>query len=204
MGHRILRKLCGFVRNVFKSMNNAWRSVPYGTNNKLKLYQSCVVSKTLYVSECWSMTRTDLTKRHSFHITSCLRIIHRIFWPGKIFNEGLLRRRLIDWLKNLYSPSPPSKKIWMLSSWDDDGDGKVILCGENHRQSPEWHFCGRPTNREREEDREQHGEEQLRARLMPCSILKVHWRCRLKHHRVKWLMMSDFVPCINQAVGRSC
>ena len=27
---------------------------------------------------------------------------------------------------------------------------------------------------EKEEDREQHGEEQLRARLMPCSILKVH------------------------------
>ena len=37
----------GKARNVFKNMNNVWRSAQYGTNIKLKLYQSCVGSTTL-------------------------------------------------------------------------------------------------------------------------------------------------------------
>ena len=39
----------GKARNVFREMNNVWRSTQYSTNTKLKLYQSCVLSKLLYV-----------------------------------------------------------------------------------------------------------------------------------------------------------
>ena len=39
-----------------------------------------------------------------------------------------------------------------------------MFCGENHRQSPEQHFTGSLAEREREEDRKEHGEEQLSVR----------------------------------------
>ena len=78
--------------NVFKSMNNIWRSTQYGTNTKLKLYQNCVVSTILFGSECWRMRQTDLIKLCSFHIICLLRIL-RIFWLKKISNENLVRRR---------------------------------------------------------------------------------------------------------------
>ena len=48
----------------------------------------------------------------------------------------------------------------MLSSQDDDQDGYDMFCGVNHRQSPEQYFTGRQTEKEVEEDQEQHGEEQ--------------------------------------------
>ena len=76
----------GKARNVFKSMDNVWRSAQYTTGTKLRLYQSCVTSTLLYGSECWRMTDTDLGKLCSFH-TTCLRKILRIFWPQKIRNE---------------------------------------------------------------------------------------------------------------------
>ena len=43
-------------------------------------------------------------------------------------------------------------------------NGLDMLCAENHRQSPGRHFIGPQTERGRGENREQHGEEQLRAR----------------------------------------
>ena len=46
----------GKARNVFKEMNNVWRSTQYSTKTKLKLYQSCVVSMLLYGAECRRMT----------------------------------------------------------------------------------------------------------------------------------------------------
>lgn len=41
----------GKARSVFREMNNIWRSAQYSNNTKLKLYQICVVSTLLYVSE---------------------------------------------------------------------------------------------------------------------------------------------------------
>ena len=60
------------ARNVFKSMNNVRRSLQYGPNTKLKLYQGCVVSTILYGYQCWRMTLTKLIKLRSFHSTCLL------------------------------------------------------------------------------------------------------------------------------------
>ena len=90
----------GKARNVFRSMSNIWRSALYGTNTKLKLYQSCVVSTLLYGSESWRMTEADLTKLCSFH-TTCLRRILRILWPEKISNGDLLRRCGLEDMGNI-------------------------------------------------------------------------------------------------------
>ena len=84
-----IRNRLGKARNVFKSMINVWRSAQYGTNTKLKLYQSYVVSTILKKSECWKMTQTVLTKLCSFH-TSYLHRILRIFSPEMIFNKDPL------------------------------------------------------------------------------------------------------------------
>jgi hypothetical protein len=79
------------ARNIFRSLNNVWKSSQYSKQTKLKLYQSCVLSTLLYGSECWRMTENDLTKLSVFH-TKSLRRILRIFWPNKISNEDLLRQ----------------------------------------------------------------------------------------------------------------
>jgi hypothetical protein len=79
------------VRNIFRSLNNVWKSSQYSKQTKLKLYQSCVLSTLLYGSECWRMTENDLTKLSVFH-TKSLRRILRFFWSNKISNEDLLRQ----------------------------------------------------------------------------------------------------------------
>ena len=75
------------VRNIFRSLNNVWKSSQYSKQTKLKLYQSCVLSTLLYGSECWRMTENDLTKLSVCHTKS----LRRIFLPNKISNEDLLR-----------------------------------------------------------------------------------------------------------------
>ena len=75
------------VRNIFKSLNNVWKSSQYSKQTKFKLYQSCILSTLLYGSECWRMTEKDLTKLSVCH-TKSLRII---FLPNKISNEDLLK-----------------------------------------------------------------------------------------------------------------
>ena len=76
------------ARNALRMLNNIWRSQQYSTKTKLKLYQSCVLSTLLYGSECWRMTKNDLSKLSVFH-TKSLRRICRIFWPNTISNEAL-------------------------------------------------------------------------------------------------------------------
>ena len=89
-GNDIMNRL-NKARNIFRSLNNVWKSSQYSKQTKLKLYQSCVLSTLLYGSECWRMTENDLTKLSVFH-TKSLRRILRIFWPNKISNEDLLRQ----------------------------------------------------------------------------------------------------------------
>ena len=70
-------------RNAFMSLRSVWRSGTYSTKTNLRIYQSCVLSTILYSSECWRMTKEDLSKLAPFH-TANLRKILRIFWPQKI------------------------------------------------------------------------------------------------------------------------
>ena len=83
------------ARNIFRTMNNIWKSQQYSKHTKLRLYQSCVLSTLLYGSECWRMTENDLRKLSTVH-TRNLRYILRIFWPRKISNEDLLKQYNIE------------------------------------------------------------------------------------------------------------
>ena len=77
--------------NIYRSLNEVWRSSQYTIKTKLKLYQSCVLSTLLYGSECWRITEHVLAKLSSFHTTR-LRKLQRIFWPKTISNHGHLAR----------------------------------------------------------------------------------------------------------------
>ena len=79
------------ARNIFRMLNNVWRSTDYSAKTKLKLYQSCVLSTLLYGSECWSMTEKDLNSLCVFHNKN-LRRIMRIFWPLTVTNAELYKQ----------------------------------------------------------------------------------------------------------------
>ena len=88
-GNDIMNRL-NKARNVFRTLNNVWKSSQYSKPTKIKLYQSCVLSTLLYGSECWRMTENDSNSQY-FH-TKSLRRILPIFWPNTISNEDLLRQ----------------------------------------------------------------------------------------------------------------
>ena len=67
-----------------------WRSSKYKTKTKIKIYNSCVKSVLMYGAENWRVTQKDNHQIAVFH-TTCLRKIHRIFWPQKITNAELYR-----------------------------------------------------------------------------------------------------------------
>jgi hypothetical protein len=83
------------ARNIFRTMNNIWKSQQYSKHTKLRLYQSCVLSTLLYGSECLRMTENDLRKLSTVH-TRNLRYILRILWPRNISNEDLLKQCNIE------------------------------------------------------------------------------------------------------------
>jgi len=53
-------------RNIFRTLNNVWKSSQYSKPTKIKLYQSCVLSTLLYGSDCWRMTENDSNKLSVF------------------------------------------------------------------------------------------------------------------------------------------
>ena len=77
--------------NAFRSLNAVLRSSKYSIKTKLKLYQSCVLLTLLYGSEWWRMTKHDLAKLSSFHMT-IPRKIQCIFWWRTISKCDLLAR----------------------------------------------------------------------------------------------------------------
>ena len=78
------------ARAAFHRLQPIWKSRNFSINTKLKLYNSNIKSVLLYGSECWRIIQSDIQKVEAFH-NSCLRKIHRIFWPNKITNINLLR-----------------------------------------------------------------------------------------------------------------
>ena len=140
------------ARNIFRSLNNVWKSSQYSKQTKLKLYQSCILSTLLYGSECWRMTENELTKLSVFHSKSIRRIL-RIFWPNKISNEDLLRqckqedmatillRRRWKWIGHVirkdrnsiirtalhWTPEGKCKRDRPKNTWTDRNGGPLLL-----------------------------------------------------------------------------
>ena len=117
--HNDIKNRLNKARNVFRMLNNVWRSQQYSTKTKLKLYQSCVLSTLLYGSECWRMTVSDIKQLSVFH-TKNLRRILGIFWPNTISNQDVLAqcqqesmdtiimRRRWNWIGHILRREPDS------------------------------------------------------------------------------------------------
>ena len=75
----------------FAMLKNIWTSKQVGTNTKLRIFNSNVLSGLLYGAECWKLTTRIAHKIHTFQ-NRCLRKILRIFWPRRISNEELHQR----------------------------------------------------------------------------------------------------------------
>ena len=68
----------------FAMLKNTWKSKQVGTNTKLRIFTSNVLSVLLYSTECWKLTTRIVHKIHTFQ-NKCLRKILRIFWPRRIY-----------------------------------------------------------------------------------------------------------------------
>ena len=101
---------------------------------KLKIHKSCALSTLLYGSECWRITRYDITRLSTFH-TKCLRRMLRIFWPNTISNrelfacthqedmETVIMRRRFRWLGHDLRKEPDSITRTALH-WTPEGKRK--------------------------------------------------------------------------------
>ncbi|XP_048759391.2 uncharacterized protein LOC125668988 [Ostrea edulis] len=108
------------ARTAFHRLQPIWKSQNFSINTKLKLFNSNVKSVLLYGSECWRIIQSDIQRIEAFH-NSCLRKIHRIYWPNKITNKNLfniskcssistqIKQRRFRWLGHLLRM--PSEKI---------------------------------------------------------------------------------------------
>ena len=74
------------ARNIFRTLNNVWKSSQYSKPTKIKLPEL----RTIYFAMD-QMLKTTQSNCQLFH-TKSLRRILRIFWPNKISNEDLLRQ----------------------------------------------------------------------------------------------------------------
>ena len=85
---------------VFQLYNNYCHEALLGISKTRMHDLSCV----LFGSECWRVVKGDMAKIDAFH-NGCLRKICGIFWPNKISNLELHRRRaatVLSWNLNAY------------------------------------------------------------------------------------------------------
>ena len=73
-----------------KLSKRAWNNNQLTLNTKLKVYQACVLSTLLYVSESWTTYAQQENRLESFHL-HCLRRIMGITWQDKVFNAAMLK-----------------------------------------------------------------------------------------------------------------
>jgi hypothetical protein len=136
IGNDIMNRLSK-ARNIFRSLNNVWKSSQYSKQTKLKLYQSCILSTLLYRSECWRMTENDLAKLSVCHTKS----LRRIFLPNKISNEDLQRPCKQESMATILL-----RRRWL---WIGHAIGKErnsITRTALHWTPEGKHKCGRPKN----------------------------------------------------------
>ena len=77
-------------RAAFHQLKHVWKSKQYSCKTKIRIYNSNVKAILLYGSECWRVTKRDMSLLSSFH-HNCLRRICHIFWPNIISNKNLLQ-----------------------------------------------------------------------------------------------------------------
>ena len=78
------------ARGAFCKLQAIWKSKQYRLKTKIKIYNSNVKSVLLYGSECWRVTKKDMSQIEAFH-TKSLRRICNIIWPNHISNYNLFQ-----------------------------------------------------------------------------------------------------------------
>ena len=81
----------GIASTAMHSMNKVWRQTRLQLQTKLRLYQSCILSILLYVSETWTLLQEDLRKLEAFDMR-CRRMILGIRWHDFVRNAEVVDR----------------------------------------------------------------------------------------------------------------
>ena len=91
--HKDIKVSLGQAIGVFSILRSICRSKQYSLKTKIQLYKMNrnLNSVFLYGSECWRVTKKDISEVEAFH-NGCLRKIYNIFWPSKTSNRGLYEK----------------------------------------------------------------------------------------------------------------
>jgi len=70
----ILRRI-GLASSILSQLGHVSRQSRLSNTTKFLIYNSCVLSSLLYVSETWTLLKADITKLEAFHVTNQRRIL---------------------------------------------------------------------------------------------------------------------------------
>ena len=89
--HKEIMIRIGKAGSSFSNIQKILQKGMLGLNNKLKIYQSLVLSILLYGCETWQIYASDQAKLNAFH-TRCLRKIIGVTYKDRITNEEVFKR----------------------------------------------------------------------------------------------------------------
>ena len=81
----------GIAATTMKSLAQVWKAKKLKLRTKLRLYTSLVVSVLLYASDTWTMTKADLSRLQSFHMSNQRKILG-VHWYDRVKNTEIQRR----------------------------------------------------------------------------------------------------------------
>ena len=88
--HKEIMIRIGKAGSSFSNIQKILQKGMLGQNNKLKIYQSLVLSILLYGCETWQIYASDQAKLNAFH-TRCLRKIIGVTYKDRITNEEVFK-----------------------------------------------------------------------------------------------------------------
>ncbi|KAI8479503.1 hypothetical protein Bbelb_427640 [Branchiostoma belcheri] len=86
-----VKRRLGIASAAFASLSRVWRSKHLSRTNKLRTYNTLVLSVLLYGAESWTITKSLAEKLDAFD-SQCLRKIEGICWHDFISNETVRLR----------------------------------------------------------------------------------------------------------------
>ena len=123
--HKEIMTRIGKAGAAFGNIQKILQKGMLGLKNKLKIYQSLVLSILLYGCETWQIYAADQKKLDAFH-TRCLRKILGITFKDRITNEEIFRRTNQKTISEIISER---RLRWLGHVWrmDPDRTAKKIL-----------------------------------------------------------------------------
>jgi hypothetical protein len=110
------------VRGAFSRLRRMWQSTFIHKDTKIKVFNVCVKSVSLYGCQTWLVTSCIQRKLQSF-VNRCLHYILRVWWPRTVSSEKLwqdtgqfdtnmeIRKRKFGWIGHMLrkNDAEPSK-----------------------------------------------------------------------------------------------